>query len=98
MAEGSNSHHPDPGSQRTDRFPWKLEVALSGGGHRAAAYALGALLYLVHANLNKQVRNIASVSGASITNAFVASQCDFQAVKIDEFKIIASKLIQKIAR
>ena len=79
-------------------FPWTLEVALSGGGHRATAYALGVLLYLVHTRLNKRVRNIASVSGASITNAFVGSQCDFQNVEIDEFKDVASKLISKVAR
>jgi hypothetical protein len=78
-------------------FPWTLEVALSGGGHRATAYALGVLLYLVHAKLNQRVRNIASVSGASITNAFVA-QCDFKNVGIDEFRGIASQLISKVAR
>src|SRR5205823_638146 len=78
-------------------FPWTLEVALSGGGHRATAYALGVLLYLVHAKLNKRVRNIASVSGASITNAFVA-QCDFQNVGIEVFRGIASQLISKVAR
>jgi hypothetical protein len=78
-------------------FPWTLEVALSGGGHRATAYALGVLLYLVHAKLNQRVRNIASVSGASITNAFVA-QCDFNNVGIDEFRGIASQLISKVAR
>ena len=92
-AQSRKSEHEGPKD-----FPWSIEIALSGGGHRAAAYALGALLYLVHANLNSRVRNISSVSGASITNAFVASQCDFQAVKIDEFKVIASKLILKIAR
>jgi hypothetical protein len=82
---------------RLDDFP-TLELALSGGGHRAAAYALGALLYLVHAKLNKRVRNIASVSGASITNAFVASRCDFQSVNIDDFRVIAAELISKVAR
>jgi len=79
-------------------FPWTLEVALSGGGHRATAYALGVLLYLVHTRLNERVRNIASVSGASITNAFVASQCDFQNVGIDEFRDVASQLISKVAQ
>ena len=81
-----------------DNFPWYLEIALSGGGHRATAYALGALLYLVHAKLNRKVRNIASVSGASITNAFIASRCDFQSVEIDKFKPIAAELISKLER
>jgi hypothetical protein len=30
------------------KFPWTIKIALSGGEHRAAAYALAALLYLVH--------------------------------------------------
>src|SRR5215470_7203751 len=85
-------------ADKLDYFPWSLEIALSGGGHRATAYALGALLYLVHAKLNGRVRNIASVSGASITNAFVASRCNFQRVEIDEFRIIAAELISKVAR
>lgn len=44
-------------SGQLDDFPWSLEVTMSGGGHRATAYALGALLYLVHTGLNKRVRN-----------------------------------------
>ena len=48
-------------------------VALSGGGHRATIFALGALLYLVDSGRNADVRAISSVSGGSITNAFVAS-------------------------
>lgn len=49
-----------------------LGVALSGGGYRAAAFSLGVLLYLVDAGHNKAVATIASVSGGSMTNAFVA--------------------------
>ena len=51
----------------------ELGVALSGGGVRAAAFALGALLYLVDTGLNKRVKVISSVSGASLTNGFVVS-------------------------
>jgi Patatin-like phospholipase len=88
----------DSKNENLDQFPWSLEVALSGGGHRATAYALGSLLYLVHAKLNGRVRNIASVSGASITNAFVASRCDFKHVEIDEFESVATELVSKVAR
>jgi predicted acylesterase/phospholipase RssA len=52
--------------------PNVIGLALSGGGHRATAYALGVLLYLVDSGLNTRVRTIASVSGGSILNAFVA--------------------------
>ena len=54
------------------RVPESIGVALSGGGHRATAFGLGVLLYLVDSGLNRRVRSIASVSGGSILNAFVA--------------------------
>ncbi len=57
-------------TQKTD--PNAIGVAISGGGHRATAYALGVLLYLVDSGLNRRVRTITSVSGGSILNAFVA--------------------------
>ena len=81
-----------------DRFPYSLEVSLSGGGLRATAYDLGALLFLVHADLNANVRNIASVSGGSITNAFVAAHCDFNAVDIAKFRVVTGRLLHRIAR
>ena len=81
-----------------DPFPWTLEVALSGGGLRASAYALGALLYLVHSGLNTKVKNISSVSGGSITNAFAACNCDFgRRVELADFQKIAGQLARKIA-
>lgn len=51
-----------------------LGLCLSGGGHRASLFSLGALLYLVDAGRNQDVRVISSVSGGSLTNAFLASQ------------------------
>ena len=56
-----------------------IGVALSGGGHRAALFGLGALLYLVDAGKNREVASIASVSGGSLTNGFVAQAVDFAA-------------------
>jgi hypothetical protein len=87
-----------PTNEALTKFPWTLEIALSGGGLRASAYALGALLYLTHAGLNEQVRNIASLSGGSITNAFVAGACDFPNTDIDKFKEHASVLARITAR
>src|SRR5215510_7470133 len=60
-------------------------VSLSGGGVRASIFALGVLLYLVRAGLNRQVRVIASVSGGSITSAAIASLMDFSKVTEDSF-------------
>jgi predicted acylesterase/phospholipase RssA len=83
-----------------DRFTWNIEVALSGGGFRASAFSLGALLYLVHSHLNTRVVSIASVSGGSITNGFVASRCDDYASKttdIQTFKLLAGLIARRIA-
>src|SRR4051794_19857362 len=55
-----------------------IGVALSGGGVRASLFSLGALLFLVDSGLSRRVREIASVSGGSITNAFVAQHCHFR--------------------
>ena len=74
-----------------------LEVALSGGGFRAAAFGLGVLLYLAHSGLNKRVSTIASVSGGSITNGYVASMCNFGDLADDEFWPIAAKFAQTLS-
>jgi predicted acylesterase/phospholipase RssA len=57
----------------------RIAVALSGGGHRACLYALGALLYLAEAGKNAKVTSIASVSGGSMANGAVAQSFDFTA-------------------
>jgi len=44
----------------------KIALALSGGGHRAAAYHLGVLKYLAEQNLLEKVTDISSSSGGSI--------------------------------
>src|SRR4030095_9244392 len=49
-----------------------IGLAISGGGHRATAYALGVLLYLVDTGLNQKIHTVTSVSGGSILNAFIA--------------------------
>lgn len=50
-----------------------ISIVLSGGGHRAALFGLGVLMYLADAGKNGEVGSIASVSGGSITNGFVGS-------------------------
>jgi hypothetical protein len=50
-----------------------IGIALSGGGHRATLFGLGALLYLVDSGKNKEVTAISSVSGGSLTNAFIST-------------------------
>jgi hypothetical protein len=53
-----------------------LGVALSGGGHRAALFAAGALMALVDMGVNRDIVSVASVSGGSITNGLAAKGCD----------------------
>ena len=52
-----------------------VAVALSGGGHRATLFGLGALLYMARAGVNRSVTQISSVSGGSLTNGLVAQRC-----------------------
>ena len=51
-------------------------VALSGGGTRAALFAVGGLLALVDRGLGEKILQVASVSGGSITNAYIAQRCN----------------------
>jgi Patatin-like phospholipase len=61
-----------------------IGVALSGGGHRAALFGLGPLLYLVDAGKNASVRSIASVSGGSLTNGWVAQTGRYDRLTVDD--------------
>jgi hypothetical protein len=76
-----------------------LAVSLSGGGHRATLFVLGALLYLVDAKVNKHVTSIASVSGGSLTNGFVGQALNFRETDGTEFRNkVASPLATQIAK
>ena len=63
-----------------------ISVALSGGGHRAALFALGALQYLADAGKNVEVTSIASVSGGSLTNGFVGQTVAYNEVNGSDFQ------------
>ena len=75
-----------------------VSVSLSGGGHRAALFALGALLYLSDAGKNRAVSSIASVSGGSLTNAHLAQTLDFQNAERTEIGAWAARFGKKIAK
>jgi hypothetical protein len=75
-----------------NRQQFTIGVALSGGGFRATLHSLGVLLYLVDAGINKSVTSIVSVSGGSITSAYVGQYGDFADMRPAEFREIASKL------
>ena len=90
---------PQPGTTRAtdDESHGTIGIALSGGGSRAALYSLGVLLYLVHSNLNEQVRLISSVSGGSIVNAALSLSKDYSRLSSREFERIASTLANRLA-
>ena len=76
-----------------------LAVSLSGGGHRATLFVLGALMYLVDAKANAYVTSIASVSGGSLTNGLVGQNLDFRRTDGTEFRNrVASPLATQIAK
>jgi hypothetical protein len=76
-----------------------LAVSLSGGGHRASLFTLGALMYLVDAEANERVTSIASVSGGSLTNGFVGQELDFKSTNGDDFRRrVARPLATQIAK
>jgi predicted acylesterase/phospholipase RssA len=72
-------------------------VALSGGGHRAALFGLGVLLYLVDAEVNPGIGSVASVSGGSLTNGYVAQELDYSKATSHEFWELAGRLTRQIA-
>lgn len=80
--------------QDLSQAPESIGVALSGGGVRAAFFALGALLYLVHSGLHRNISLISSVSGGSIVNVALAIEEDLtktDAVRFGRFVGKASK-------
>lgn len=67
-------------------------IALSGGGHRATLATLGCLLALVDRGLSDRIIQIASVSGGSITNAFVAQRTRLEGLAPRGLDAIAKEL------
>ena len=55
-----------------------LSLALSGGGHRATAFGLGAMLAVADAGLNGRIVSISSVSGGSIANGIAMVGPDYR--------------------
>jgi hypothetical protein len=76
----------------------RIGVALSGGGHRASLFGLGALLYLADAGKNQEVTSIASVSGGSLTNGWVGQAGDYSAMTGEQFRTAVAPLAHRIAR
>ncbi len=76
----------------------KVGVAISGGGHRAALFGLGALLYLIDAGKGPQLSSVASVSGGSLTNAFIGQAVDVSTVQPEAMWAQARAFASQIVR
>jgi predicted acylesterase/phospholipase RssA len=74
----------------------RIGVAVSGGGYRAAAWGLGALMYLADARLNRDVVTASSVSGGSITNAGLALQ-GYRGMAPEDLRAYAARLSPTLA-
>jgi hypothetical protein len=72
-------------------------IAMSGGGHRASLFGLGALLYLADAGLNAEVTSMASVSGGSLTNGYVGARLDYITTSGPEFGEAVKPLVKRCA-
>jgi hypothetical protein len=73
-------------------------LALSGGGHRAALFAVGALICLVDLAENSAVSSIASVSGGSLTNGVLAAASeDYNAMSATDVRAAFGNLIRRCA-
>lgn len=81
-------------------FDFKIGLAFSGGGYRAAAFSLGVLSYLNHLVINgspllKKVIALSTVSGGTITGSYYAYGInmgyDFKKIYDDLFKFMQNE-------
>ena len=75
----------------------RIGVAISGGGHRASLFGLGALLYLIDAGKGPQLGSVASVSGGSLTNAYFGTKADLSTISSDAMWVKARDFARQIA-
>ncbi len=73
-----------------------IGVAISGGGHRAALWGAGVLMFLADSELNRQVTTIASVSGGSIVNGVVGRRSDFRHATGADFRKAVGPMLDHI--
>lgn len=73
----------------------KIAIALSGCGHRASLFGIGVLLYLTDAERNRDVVSVSSVSGGSLTNAWLAQRGDYSKLTAEELK---SRVVRPFVR
>lgn len=75
-----------------------IGVALSGGGHRATLFGLGAMAYLLDAGKGPELSTISSISGGSITNGWLGLEADLTSVSHDEVDDLTRRLALLLVR
>ncbi len=85
------------GYDMTNQPDRTIGVALSGGGHRATVFGLGALLALCDHELNHQVTSISSVSGGSIANGIAMVDLDYGTTTAEAFEAHLAPRLSAIA-
>ncbi len=86
---------PGPDAEpATERY---IGVALSGGGHRATVFGLGALLALADAGLHHRTVSISSVSGGSIANGAVMTGPDFGRAPVADIEAHIARTVRSLA-
>jgi predicted acylesterase/phospholipase RssA len=73
-----------------------VAVALSGGGHRASAFALGVILYLARAEKTPEISSVASVSGGSLANGALAQDVDLSTASVAEVESAVARTARKL--
>lgn len=76
--------------------PESLAVALSGGGHRACLFGLGALMYLADAGKGASIASVASVSGGSLANGAIAQSLDLTTAGQGDLDPVAARVAGQI--
>ncbi len=72
-------------------------MSLSGGGHRASLFGLGALIYLVDAGKGPEISCVSSVSGGSITNGWVGLKTDLYLAASGDFRTDVAPLAAAVS-
>lgn len=91
-------NEPESAPSPSDQKERSVAVCLSGGGHRATLFGLGALMYLADAGVSRHVTSIASVSGGSLTNGYLGQTGDFGSTSGADFEEdVARPLASQIA-
>lgn len=74
-----------------------IGVALSGGGHRATLFGLGAMAYLLDAGKGAELSTVSSISGGSLTNAWLGLEADLSITGPDQVDDLTRRLATQIA-